>query len=194
MAIVYQHRRKDTNSIFYIGIGKNESRAFSKNSRSLYWKNIALRVGFEVDILFKGISWSDACNVEIGMIDSYGRKDLGFGELVNMTSGGDGVVGNVISDTTRNKMINSKKNMSIETRDKMRRSRLGKKSAKETIVKLSSINSGHRNSMARKVINLETSEIYKCAKEAALLINVKENTFRQWLRGERKNKTNFKYL
>ena len=84
--------------------------------------------------------------------------------------------------------------MSIETRDKMRRSRLGKKSAKETIVKLSSINSGHRNSMARKVINLETSEIYKCAKEAALLINVKENTFRQWLRGERKNKTNFKYL
>ncbi len=34
MAIVYQHRRKDTNEIFYIGIGKNTNRAYNKYSRS----------------------------------------------------------------------------------------------------------------------------------------------------------------
>jgi hypothetical protein len=34
MAIVYQHRRNDTNEVFYIGIGKEQKRAFIKSSRS----------------------------------------------------------------------------------------------------------------------------------------------------------------
>ena len=90
MAIVYQHRRKDTNSIFYIGIGKDIKRAYSTKNRTKHWKNIVLKCGYEVDILIDGLSYEDACVVEIGMIKSYGRKDLGLGELVNLTDGGQG--------------------------------------------------------------------------------------------------------
>lgn len=38
MAVVYQHRRKDTNEIFYIGMGRDINRAYSKHSRNKYYK------------------------------------------------------------------------------------------------------------------------------------------------------------
>ena len=66
MVIVYQHRRKDNNEIFYIGIGKNRSRAYSKNMRNKYWQHIVNKVGFCVNILLEGIHWNDACIIEIG--------------------------------------------------------------------------------------------------------------------------------
>lgn len=107
MAIVYQHRRKDNNKIFYIGIGKKKSRAYSFRYRSEYWTRIAQSKGYEVDILFEGISWEDACNVEIGLINSYGRKDLGLGELINMTDGGQGNKNILITDVTRKRLSSS---------------------------------------------------------------------------------------
>ena len=33
MAIVYQHRREDTNEVFYIGIGETLKRAYQKKAR-----------------------------------------------------------------------------------------------------------------------------------------------------------------
>ena len=74
MAVVYQHRRKDSNSIFYIGIGKDIKRAYSSKNRTKHWKNIVLKCGYEVDILIDGLSYEDAFVVEIGMIKSYGYK------------------------------------------------------------------------------------------------------------------------
>ena len=88
MAVVYQHRRKDTNEVFYIGIGANKYRAYHKTNRNKYWRNIALKYGYSVDILIDGCSYKDACNIEFGMIQSYGRIDLGTGILVNMKDGG----------------------------------------------------------------------------------------------------------
>lgn len=92
MAIVYQHRRKDNNSIFYIGIGTTLKRAYSKRNRNTHWINIVNKCGYEVDILFNGISYEDACNVEFGLINDYGRIDLGTGNLVNLTDGGKGSI------------------------------------------------------------------------------------------------------
>jgi hypothetical protein len=89
MAIVYQHRRKDNNEVFYIGIGKTINRAYSYG-RNPHWNQIADNVGYEIDILINGCSWNDACEIEKGLIKEYGRKDLGLGSLVNMTDGGDG--------------------------------------------------------------------------------------------------------
>lgn len=40
MAIVYQHRRLDKNEVFYIGVGLNKNRAYSKNDRNSHWKSI----------------------------------------------------------------------------------------------------------------------------------------------------------
>jgi len=89
MAIVYQHRRKDTNEVFYIGISENISRAYQLG-RNPHWNRIVNKHGYEVDILINGCTWEDACKVEKGMIESYGRSDLGLGTLVNMTNGGEG--------------------------------------------------------------------------------------------------------
>jgi hypothetical protein len=66
MACVYQHIRPDTNTIFYIGIGKKLSRAESKSARNRYWKNIVKKCNnvFIVEILHENISWEEACNKE----------------------------------------------------------------------------------------------------------------------------------
>ena len=97
MAVVYQHRRRDTNEVFYIGIGAKKNRAFVSTNRNLHWHNIVDKVGFEVDILIEGLSWENACKVEKGMITDYGRNNLGLGSLVNMTDGGEGTLNKMIT-------------------------------------------------------------------------------------------------
>ena len=102
MAIVYQHRRKDNNEIFYVGIGKYESRAYDFVGRSEAWKYIYNKTEIEVEISHKDIIWEEACSIERYLISFYGRRDLGLGTLVNMTDGGDGVINP--SEETRNKI------------------------------------------------------------------------------------------
>lgn len=142
MAIVYQHRRKDTNEVFYIGVGKIKYRSISLAGRNNDWKNIYNTVGFEADILYEGISKKDAYNVEKGLIESYGRKDLGIGNLVNRTQGGGGSEGYKHSNETKllwsNQRLNKKrKPHSDETRKKMSEIAKGKPKSEEHKRKLS---------------------------------------------------------
>lgn len=92
MAVVYQHIRLDTNKIFYIGIGKNISRPYSKYKRNEYWNSIVKKCEYKVELLHVDITWEEACNFEKELITKYGRKDIGTGILSNMTDGGDGGV------------------------------------------------------------------------------------------------------
>lgn len=103
MAIVYKHIRVDKNEVFYIGIGKTEKRAFEKRSRNFYWRNIA-KFGYKVEILFNDLSWEQACEKEKEFIQIYGRKDLNKGTLCNMTDGGDGILGLIVSEETKEKI------------------------------------------------------------------------------------------
>jgi hypothetical protein len=105
MAVVYQHRRKDNNNIFYIGIGKSRNRAYSKINRNKHWWNIVNKTGYEVDILIEGCTWKQACDIEKGIISSYGRADLGLGLLVNLTDGGEGIYN--LSRETIEKRVNN---------------------------------------------------------------------------------------
>ena len=89
MSVVYKHIRKDTNEVFYIGIGSIK-RAHSTKGRNQYWTNIVNKAGYEVIIISEGLSWEEACIEEIKLIKEYGRKDLNTGPLTNMTDGGDG--------------------------------------------------------------------------------------------------------
>jgi hypothetical protein len=91
MAIVYQHIDLESNTIFYIGIGKNNNRAFSKHSRGKFWRDYTKNKQWKAEIIFENISWQEACNKEIELISKLGRRDLGMGALVNQTDGGEGV-------------------------------------------------------------------------------------------------------
>jgi len=91
MAVVYFHRRKDTNKVFYVGIGKTRARSKSTISRNKFWWSIVNKVAYDIEIVHNDLSWDEACKLEIKYIKEFGRRDLGLGELVNMTDGGDGI-------------------------------------------------------------------------------------------------------
>ena len=109
MAVVYKHTTKDTGSIFYIGIGKNEKRAYSRTERTKLWKNIINKHDYTVEILYNGLTWEEACEKEKELIKFYGKRNSGNGTLVNITDGGDGRLGAYPSEETRKKMSESHK-------------------------------------------------------------------------------------
>ena len=134
MAIVYEHVRNDTNEVFYVGIGKTEHRAYSKNRTNQHWKNIAKKVGYTINIIHKDIDWNKACQIEKSLILKYGRRDLGLGNLVNGTDGGEGAFGLVHSEESRQKMSEAQKGDKNPS--------FGKTHSKETRQKMSEV---HRN-------------------------------------------------
>jgi len=145
MAIVYRHRRLDTFEIFYVGIGKENKRAYSKANRNSWWKNIVEKTEYSVEILFSNISWEEACELEMLFISEYGRKDLSTGILVNLTDGGEGIVGNIISDRTKEKMRLAKIGK--------RPPNFGKKASEEARKNMSLAHTGRTNSEASKEKN-----------------------------------------
>lgn len=104
MAIVYQHRNKVTNEVFYVGIGITKRRAYSRHNRNTYWKNIVKKYGYEIDILIEGCDYESAKNIEIGLINAYGRLDIKTGSLVNMTDGGEGKLNWEVTNEIKNKI------------------------------------------------------------------------------------------
>ena len=92
--VVYIHRKKTNGVVFYVGIG-NPDRPYkkSKESRSIYWTRTANKHGVDVEVVKRNLSSDDACDIEIALISFFGRRDLGTGTLVNLTDGGEGVVG-----------------------------------------------------------------------------------------------------
>ena len=47
------------------------------------------------------MTWEEACEKEKEYIKFYGRRDLGLGSLVNMTDGGEGGLGKIVSEKHR---------------------------------------------------------------------------------------------
>jgi len=105
---LYMHTRKSDGRIFYIGIG-DENRPNDKAGRNQYWHNTVNLHDYNVTILAENLSWERACDLEIKMIAFYGRKDLKHGCLVNMTDGGQGAKGRVLSDESIEKLRQSNK-------------------------------------------------------------------------------------
>ena len=104
MAILYQHRRNDSNIIFYIGRGKTIKRAYSKANRNTHWHNIVNKVGYTVEILFENLSWEESATKETALIKSIGRQNIETGPLVNLTDGGEGMHNFIFSSDAKNKM------------------------------------------------------------------------------------------
>lgn len=98
MAYVYRHIRLDKNVPFYIGISKRDSPNFERannvdpRQRNSHWVSVNNKTKIRVEILFSEISYEFAKEKEIELINLYKRIADG-GTLVNITKGGDGVLG-----------------------------------------------------------------------------------------------------
>lgn len=90
MSIVYQHRRKDTNDIFYIGIGESKTRAYSKSGRNRTWHQITSNTEYTVEILHDNLTREQAKEIERTLIKEHGRLDKNQGKLANKSNGGEG--------------------------------------------------------------------------------------------------------
>jgi group I intron endonuclease len=134
--VVYQHRRKDTDEVFYVGIGRN-NRPYSKNGRNSYWNRIVKKTDYDIEILYEIDTWIQCCIIEIMLIEKYGRRDKGLGTLVNMTDGGDGSVGYKHSKKHKIKVSQSYKGQNNPF--------FNKKHNKQFLNKLSKINTGENN-------------------------------------------------
>jgi len=105
---VYAHRKASTNEIFYIGKGRG-NRAWRINGRGKCWANIVKKHGLKIDILVDGLQEWAAFEFEREFISLYGRKDMGYGKLINLTCGGEGVTGLVASEQTKKRMSEAQK-------------------------------------------------------------------------------------
>lgn len=97
---VYLHRKATTGAVFYVGKGQG-SRAWSAKSRSAYWRNVVAKHGLRVELVQEGMQEWWAFEFEQELIALYGRRDLGLGALANLSDGGDGPTGRVVSKEQR---------------------------------------------------------------------------------------------
>ena len=139
MAYLYRHIRTDKNIPFYIGIGSDDKfvRAYNKHRRNQKWFNIVAKTDYKVDIVFMDISLDEAKEKEIEFIKLYGRSDKGEGTLCNLTDGGEGNPGRIVTDEWRkNKSIEQKGRVqSDEFKQKRREYMTGRKMPIESVEK-----------------------------------------------------------
>lgn len=202
--VIYRHL-KPNGETFYIGIGAKR-RAFAKESRNSFWNNIVSKYKYEVQILKSDLTWEDACELEITLINWYGRRDIGTGILANMSDGGEGSPGHIVSAETREKQRQAKLGMkfSKERCDAMSKARIGKKMSLESRINSSKARIGMKfseehklnlgKSKSKKIINTETNEIYESAKELQKHLGLSYNYILGQLNGRLKSYIPYKYL
>lgn len=163
MAIVYRHVREDSNEVFYVGIGENDKRAYTEYKRSVAWKNITYKTPYRVEIIFNDLDWEEACIKEKEFIKLYGRRDLGLGPLVNMTDGGEGGPGKIISEKHRVAISKAQKNRkrTIASIDKFKQKMIGR-----------TLSENHKKSIANTLTGIKRNDDFK---EKVMLARLKNN-------------------
>lgn len=160
MACVYEHIRPDTNTIFYIGIGKKNSRAHSKYGRNKHWKNIVKKCNnlFIINILHDDLSWEESCQKEKQYIKKYGRINNNTGILCNMTDGGEGILN--LQHTAEAKLkisIAAKKRYKLKPQCRKGQRFVNKNSRKLVIVDLKTYIIYNYNTLVEASLFLSTS-------------------------------------
>jgi len=193
MPIVYIHKRKTNGEIFYVGVGKNVSRAYDKWKRSNFWKAIAQKHGVDVEIVCEFDTIEEAKDLEIELISKYGRIDNGTGILCNMTDGGDGAKGAPRPDCVRKKISESQigKKVSENTRVALSKAWDRRRLNKEKKRKYTKKRGDHWNS--KSVLDLENGIFYDNLKDAADSVCMKHTTAYSQITRNTKNKR-FTYI
>lgn len=120
---VYIHKSLD-GTPFYVGKGV-KYRAFSKAGRSLYWRRVSSR-GFSVEFAQKNMTEIDAFTLEQALIKSIGCRIYNNGSLVNLTQGGEGASGRIVSEEERR----LRKSWNAENHDGVKRTKEALKAQK----------------------------------------------------------------
>lgn len=210
MYCVYNHKRLDTGKVFYVGIG-DSSRPYSKINRNQYWHNIVNKCGYEVEVTHKDLYWPEACGIERYLIAFYGRKDLGEGDLVNLTDGGEGAVGLIHNEESRSKMSSAKKILladktnhplyGLRGPDSPNYGRKRSAKAKENLskAKIGAANpmygrTGEKCPNSKKVLDTDTNKVYESVTAAAIALGVNRKVLNRKLLGGRNNNTSLIFL
>lgn len=171
---VYEHIRKDSNSVFYVGKGSYK-RARAKNCRNRYWHHIVNKHGFEVRFVAKDLTEELAFLVEEERIDQL--KRLGV-NLCNMTNGGEGSSGLVMPQSAKDAMSkrHKGKTITLEQRQKASESLKKIKKTPEWLQKIA-------DAKSKPVICLDTGVEYKSSLEAHRATGANKISIRQACRG-----------
>jgi hypothetical protein len=123
MPYLYKHIRKDTNEVFYVGVGSDEkySRAHTTHKRNFFWKKVVEKTDYDVLIVEDNKTWGEVTELEKFWISFYGRRNLNQGSLVNLTDGGEGSYGRKLNDETKKKIGEKSK---LKTYDESYRKKL----------------------------------------------------------------------
>ena len=162
--VVYRHIRNDNNSVFYVGMG-TETRPYTKSKRSDYWTNIVNKYGYTVEVLSKNLSFEDAIDLEMLLIEEYGRLDLNTGSLCNLTSGGEGTKN--VTESVRKKISESRKGVRslplnyVRTKEHCEKLSLAKKGKESTF-------KGKKHTEEAKAIIKEKRTLQVFSKETRL--------------------------
>lgn len=110
--IVYIHKDRCTNEVFYVGIGSSRARAYDEKQRSDEWKDRISECYFDVEIVAKNLPKKLAERIEESLIGAYGIENL-----INKTLGGRGTKGIKHTDEAKRKISQAQKGRkkSIET-------------------------------------------------------------------------------
>jgi len=217
---IYLHS-KPCGEVFYVGIGKtkNFKRAKEKWGRNKHWKSIVDKYGYNVEIIFNNLTELEAGFMEHELVNFYGRKDLGEGNLCNKQDGG--IIASNRSPEQIEKhrlhmtgLLAGEKHWNYglkrppETIEKISNELKGKYSGEkaywygknhtpDSIQKMKDsrpdFNCGNSTS-AKPLKNIETGEIYPCIKAGAEAFGLKRATLEGMLKGIVRNKTPLRYL
>lgn len=201
---LYQNIREDTGKVFYVGIGskkenyyntykKEYSRAYvkTKSGRSKFWHRVVSKTNYKVEILMESDDYEVVKQLEVSLIALYGRKNLGKGELVNLTDGGEDSKNIVVSKETGLKISEANKGRipSKETKSAISLGNTGKKRSMEVRKAKSDSMSGEKHINAKITLNYETGIYYGTIGEAAIAHNISRTALSDMLNGKRRNKT-----
>jgi hypothetical protein len=203
---VYLHTRQDINQPFYIGIGSDigKKRAFTKDGRNAFWHRVVAKHPCESKIIYEGLTWKEACEIEINLIAHYGRIRNG-GILVNLTDGGEGTLGLICSEEKKILISERVKQAFTLSGGNGWKGRQHKESTKEILRnRIFTQQWRGRLSDAQKkrtilpktnkfVLDTNTGVFYDSLKEASFYNNIPESTLSARLTGRLKNNTNLTY-
>lgn len=197
----YVYGHYTNNELFYIGRGK-EKRAWEKYSRNSYWKKIVKKYGYQVSILYQGLTLKEANEIEKELIADLKPK-------ANFTLGGDG------GNTLLKKSLEEKVLISIKKSNSMQGKNVGSKNGmfgrrykakEETKLKISNSLKGHvvkdetrqkirmaKSELFKKVICMETQQVFVSVREASRYFKINCSNLCRVLKGTRKSLKNLHF-